>query len=120
VATVESAPRSNQRGRQPAQRDGDRETAGTARQVRELIEHIVASWAKCAGEMLCKVLTHSQLRCGRCVAGTNPPQPKGPKREPTQQTHGGRTGHPQGGPPQRRLLPSLVFFTLEVPSMKGE
>ena len=40
------------------------------------------------------------LRCGRCVAGTNPPQPKGPKREPTQQTHGGRTGHPPRRPPR--------------------
>ena len=41
------------------------------------------------------------LRCGRCVAGSpNPPQPKGPKREPTQQTHGGRTGHPPGDTPR--------------------
>ena len=61
------------------------------------------------------------LRCGRFVAGSpNPPQPKGPKREPTQQTPGGRTGHPPGKTPQRRLLPSLVFLTPEVPSMKGE
>eukprot|EP01051_Picozoa_sp_SAG22_P022182 SAG22_NODE_5214_length_1060_cov_1.545265_1_plen_232_part_01 len=49
AATVES-PRGNQRGRKPAQRDGDRATAGTARQVRELIEHIAVSWVKCEAE----------------------------------------------------------------------
>jgi hypothetical protein len=47
-----------------------------------------------------------------CVAGTNPPQPKGPKREPTQQTHG-RTGtHGPNGAPTRRPPPekAIAFF----------
>jgi hypothetical protein len=53
-ATVES-PRGNQRGRQPAQRDGDRATAGTAQQVRDAT--CVACWLRCPGSPAATGLT---------------------------------------------------------------
>ena len=61
------------------------------------------------------------LRCSRCVAGSpNPPQPKGPKREPTQQTHGGRTGHPRGGPPPEKAIAFFGLLDPRSPLHKGE
>ena len=55
-----------------------------------------------------------------CIAGTNPPQPRGPKREPTQQTPGGRTGAPTRRPPPEKAIAFFGLLDPRSPLHEGE